>query len=151
MIEEVIEIEKQAVYQFVRDKEIEKKKYKTSDGSLFDSKTLAQDHQDYIDASSSTVSITLDSLFSPDGGKFYFFKKWEEMNLIISREYTKERWGDENYCKNAGYTYPGWYYLRYDSNGDYRDTTTIFNPKEVKDSMKETLDAFSYMSVVESA
>ena len=66
-------------------------------------------------------------------------------------EYTRERWGDKIYCADQGYTFPGWYYLQRNDGGDYSDDTTIYSPSRIKESMRKTLDAFTYMSVIENA
>ena len=43
----------------------------------------------------------------------------------------------------------GWYYLQNNYAGDYPDWTLILNPEEIKNCMKQTLEGFAYMSVIE--
>lgn len=150
MIEEVIVEEKQSVAVKWEERVKKTLKFKTSDGSVFDTKEKANSRQEYLDKRSKITKLELnDSLFGPDYGEFWYFKTFEEMSLIINHEYDEyvdnQRWKNDK----IGNFVPGWYYLQHNDGGDSRDYTQVWYPDEIKESMKKTLEVFSYMSVIE--
>ena len=52
---------------------------------------------------------------------------------------------------NGTIPFPCWIYLKHEYAGDSPDYTTLIGPEKIKESMRETLDAFSHMSVIEKA
>ncbi len=155
MIEEVVVEEKQSVPVKWEEKVKKTLKYKTSDGNLYDSKEKANSRQKYLDQKAKIVSLDIgDSLFGPDWGELWFFNTFEEMDLIVRNEYDANvsiGGHEKSWDKISGEDFiSGWYFLQHNSCGDSRDYTTIWCPEEVKDSMKKTLEVFSYMSVIEN-
>lgn len=150
-MEEIVVEEKQRIAIKFENRVLKTKKYKTSDGGIFDNKERALEHEKYLEEKNKIISIEIDSMFAPECGKFYFFKNFEEMDLIIKNEYdiriNNNKWSPE-LAKERNFRFPGWYHLQHNDGGDYHDYTEVCDPDEVEKSMKEALEAFSYMSVV---
>ena len=158
-MEKVEEVTTEKVFQYVGDKEVKTIKYKAKDGSVFNNETAAQNYEKYLDMKSKIKSVTIDdSLFSPEAGTFYYFESIEDMDFMFKHEFDDRveveglggkridvTW--QSVRENNSFSFPGWYYLRHWDGGDH-DFTVIIEPKEVMESIKSTLDAFTYMSAI---
>jgi len=157
MIEE-IEIEERRRYITNWEDKIHKiKKYKCSNGIVHEDKEQAEKMEKYLEKKSKIICYEFkDYLFAPEGGKFWYFKNFDDFDLITTHEcHSIVNWNNKEYDldlfkKELEKSFvSGWYYLQNNYAGDYPDWTLILNPEEIKNCMKQTLEGFAYMSVIE--